>query len=530
MKFKKVEIQDFKAYNDVNDGTFDFMTKSNEIADFICIYAPNGFGKTSFYEAVEWGYTNHINRLNKNSAKADNSSNSLNSRDSLDEEKEGFVKLYTTSSETPIYNKIPKRRSDQPDLMVDEKGTMKERKYFQKVILAQEWIDTFLKEEDAGIRYDKFIRAFGDVHLANNYKLITELINLNDRKIEELDKELTHLQRKLKLKFDPDILSKINSEICLLNASGEKIPLMRPDCKEKDLHQLADMIGERMIDLKYDVRTYQKKIAKIESANRKINALDYFFKKELEMDLSNKEMVELEKILNENLASMNEKIRIAECLLQSFKKTKAFKDNILPLIKQKELKRSKDQILQNKAFLQNNVCPQLEQEKKLLSEHIDKQVESFFHNQLINLLYRKIDPHPKHKEISFKCDFSSDQPRLNVFIAADNSEEIVPSSYFSAAQLNILSLSIFLAKALHVKDDNGNPVDCIFLDDPLQSLDSINILSVIDLLRSIVVNMGKQIILSTHDENFWNLLQKKIPPDQFKAKYIELETLGKVKQ
>jgi glyoxylase-like metal-dependent hydrolase (beta-lactamase superfamily II) len=32
------------------------------------------------------------------------------------------------------------------------------------------------------------------------------------------------------------------------------------------------------------------------------------------------------------------------------------------------------------------------------------------------------------------------------------------------------------------------------------------------------------------DVNFHNRLQKKIPSDRFKAKYIELETFGKVKQ
>ena len=76
---------------------------------------------------------------------------------------------------------------------------------------------------------------------------------------------------------------------------------------------------------------------------------------------------------------------------------------------------------------------------------------------------------------------------------------------------------------------NINAVDCIFIDDPIQSMDSINILSTIDLFRSIVVNLGKQIILSTHDENFQNLLKKKIPDDLFPAKYLELETFGKVK-
>lgn len=67
------------------------------------------------------------------------------------------------------------------------------------------------------------------------------------------------------------------------------------------------------------------------------------------------------------------------------------------------------------------------------------------------------------------------------------------------------------------------------MDDPIQSMDSINILSTIDLLTSIVVNQQKQVILSTHDENFHNLLQKKIPSDLFKSKFMELETFGKVK-
>jgi len=74
-----------------------------------------------------------------------------------------------------------------------------------------------------------------------------------------------------------------------------------------------------------------------------------------------------------------------------------------------------------------------------------------------------------------------------------------------------------------------NNYDCIFIDDPIQSLDSINILSTIDLIRSIVVNQKRQIVLSTHDENFHNLLKKKMPSNLFKSKFLELETFGKVK-
>lgn len=67
-----------------------------------------------------------------------------------------------------------------------------------------------------------------------------------------------------------------------------------------------------------------------------------------------------------------------------------------------------------------------------------------------------------------------------------------------------------------------------FYRDPIQSMDNINVLSTIDLLRSIVVNYKKQIIISTHDENFHNLLKKKMPRDLFKSKFLKLESFGKV--
>ncbi|MNY33374.1 hypothetical protein D3C86_1676520 [compost metagenome] len=105
---------------------------------------------------------------------------------------------------------------------------------------------------------------------------------------------------------------------------------------------------------------------------------------------------------------------------------------------------------------------------------------------------------------------------------------ISPNLYFSAAQLNILSLSIFLARALQVEDSAGNSLDVILIDDPIHSMDSINILSTIDLLRNISVNFNKQIIVSTHDENFFQLLKKKVPPDICNSKFLRLTTFGVV--
>ncbi|MEK5782369.1 hypothetical protein VXE43_20770, partial [Acinetobacter baumannii] len=80
-----------------------------------------------------------------------------------------------------------------------------------------------------------------------------------------------------------------------------------------------------------------------------------------------------------------------------------------------------------------------------------------------------------------------------------------------------------MASALHAKDDNGDPIDVIMIDDPIQSMDSINVLATIDLLRSISVRFNKQIIISTHDDNFFKLLQRKIPSQVMGSKFLKLE-------
>ena len=621
MKFKKVEIQAFRAYNKVEDGTFDFTTKSDEIADFISIYAPNGSGKTSFYDAIEWGFTRNISRFllrrgeDKNFAKTEERNFRIRNK-FAEINTDSFVRLHTTSKNRPFEETIGRNRANRSAFRFDEKGTVGGREYFRHVLLSQEWIDAFLKEDDASVRYEKFVRSFGDTNLNRKYKTITELIKLNNNKINELTQELQELQSKINPDSDNKILSKINSEIELLNKNGEMIPVVEYNWSEKEIQQLTDLISGRIIDLKYDAAklreekssidsivtgnnisditmesyfSYKEQIERIdkklleldtikkqfkqisqkasstdnlheeierlitilsdrykvssvadeiqqlenekEALNRKLVSFEYFLKSEFEFDLSDKGKSELETFVKEKTDSCKKSILNVERLIQSFEKTEKYKDSVLPFLKYDEYKRTEDMLLSKKSLLEKNVHLRLRREQRKISKYIDKQIESFFNVKLINMLYRKIDPHPIYEEIMFKCDFSADKPQLNAFIVEedDTIKPIVPSLYFSAAQLNTLSLSLFLSKALNVKDNKGDAVDCIFIDDPIQSMDSINILSMIDLLRSISVNLSKQIFLSTRDENLYNLLQKKIPSDRFNAKYIELETFGKVK-
>ncbi|MFU1525311.1 AAA family ATPase [Aeromonas hydrophila] len=176
----------------------------------------------------------------------------------------------------------------------------------------------------------------------------------------------------------------------------------------------------------------------------------------------------------------------------------------------------------------NLVDKALMAERDAIVGHLKTLINNFFYEELINSIYRKIDPHPEFKKVEFKVDFDSDKPGLNIVVSDGAGGLISPILYFSAAQINILSLSVFLANALHAKDDEGNPIDVILIDDPIQSMDSINILSTIDLLRSICLQFDKQIIISTHDENFFGLLQRKIPTQILGSKFLQLEKFGVV--
>lgn len=1041
MKIKKVEIQAFRAYDKAENSTFDFGINDEKYADFVSLYAPNGFGKTSFYDAVEYSYTNNIDRLlkNKNNKDVAKSEKNINKSEKQyilrnrlsDLNLESYVKLTTTSN--VFDKKIPAPRKNSADYKFDDNET--ERGYFREVILSQDWISSFLREDKPDERFTKFIEFFGDKDLDNYRKTLDELITKNDKLLKSLQNDLKGILPKLKYDADIEILSKINEKINLLNKLGNHFRVVDTYTSGKDILELSNMISERTNDLNYNISRFREiftelevlitgnerivsfrifkeymaeqknlserlsalgiirtkfinlnqkkeqvesiqsknkeldsekklkesilkilpdytkiitqipqkekeisdlKIAKeksskeisdaesvvneniaktdnfqnqldevekkleqlpeiqknieasqsniikinddiklnteildkehnqldivikrieelkkalseidnknypsqfestfekykfyikkiltsektLEEKNRELQSLNLqiegqkSFQKDLELfvskglsmineektsscplcnqdyktysdladavsgnkllsqrmsellnekneiekshqelveklaknvqelvaiidkDISTDELTENDiqkKILNINktLTELNDKLRNetktlssqrvllqnkskeeyetwAQDTISSYRneleklksKVQALNDKLLKdreqqlvIIKKLEADESAYQILDNSDilkeirnfFLQNypnqsinseqldadiknindrfqknitsinhllytikiletelqeskeervieeitqinenlnrisvgidiyklnarkyitsdidnidenifnesianlkkenerkisdyneeikqlellselkeNVLPYLEFEEnkkieidiknsidkkkkvtKLLNgelekvnSHIEKQITSFFYEDLINDLYKRIDPHPEYTKVKFIPDFKDTKPKLNVCVYGKNNADdfIIPNLYFSQAQLNILSLCIFLAKALNAKDDNGNSIDCIFVDDPIQSMDSINILSTIDLLRSIVVNHEKQIILSTHDENFHNLLKKKIPPTLFKSKFMELETFGKVK-
>ena len=73
--------------------------------------------------------------------------------------------------------------------------------------------------------------------------------------------------------------------------------------------------------------------------------------------------------------------------------------------------------------------------------------------------------------------------------------------------MNALAVAVFLSFNLGVK---SLPLHAAILDDPLQSLDDVNLLGMIDLLRR--VRDKRQLFISTHDKRFGQLLELKLRP------------------
>jgi DNA repair exonuclease SbcCD ATPase subunit len=73
--------------------------------------------------------------------------------------------------------------------------------------------------------------------------------------------------------------------------------------------------------------------------------------------------------------------------------------------------------------------------------------------------------------------------------------------------MNALAVSIFLGLNLGAAEA---PLAAAMMDDPLQSLDDVNLLGLVDTLRR--TKALRQLILSTHDRRLASLLERKLRP------------------
>jgi DNA repair protein SbcC/Rad50 len=257
MKFKKIEISAFRIYDKPEDSTFDFSINENEVANFISLYAPNGFGKTSFYDAIEWGITNNIQRFWQNE-------NTNESIDALREETEKQVNLIRRAgSVNATYVKITNDigTSTIRDLNVHGKKKVDinnidiiENKPFRQVILSQEWISAFLKEVNGERRYQIFMENPDLLEIDTYYKGVKSLVSICQEKISDLKNKIHEDQKKLIEINEGNLLDTINSSISLLVEKGEKLTPLTLLTTDKDALKFRNDISEKLVSFNKEAK------------------------------------------------------------------------------------------------------------------------------------------------------------------------------------------------------------------------------------------------------------------------------------
>lgn len=357
-------------------------------------------------------------------------------------------------------------------------------------------------------------------------KVSLEISNINN-KVGENNNSLLLTEKKLaivKLEIDKIDGNPIWKEYKKIKSKYENIDLMKKETTQKinSMQIQNEELIKMTFDLELQVRDIEESIIdnKIEQSKIESRILgDVLARLDKEcLALLNTETYVESKFLEEkenltirmnNLLKMNDAVTYILDILKSHLENRYLlekKEKIILL--QKDLNsvmKKRDYIMDLKIEAYN---------------HIKKKIKKTFNEESINQIFRLLDPLETSPRVSFELDEkNAESLGMDVFLVNElKKESNAPILYLSSAQVNILSLSIFLASAI----ENVETFNTILLDDPLQHLDGMNILSFIDLIRIIAFSLDIQIIISTHNKTFFELCKKKIPSEYCSSKYIDL--------
>ncbi|WP_099331452.1 AAA family ATPase [Priestia aryabhattai] len=182
-------------------------------------------------------------------------------------------------------------------------------------------------------------------------------------------------------------------------------------------------------------------------------------------------------------------------------------------LKQRNQLNKKLELIEKKLSIVQKVQNNIPTAVSLLNKDV---IDNLF--ETIRSIFMRINSHPIFRDITYETDERRNFNRLLLKVIAEGSKvsnneddsfiEVNPSYIYSAAQVNSIALSFFLAMSLQQK---WSPLEFIAMDDPVQSMDDLNVLALVDLIRLLATSIGhqKQFIISTHDLEFQKLMIKK---------------------
>lgn len=363
----------------------------------------------------------------------------------------------------------------------------------------------------------------------NKEKIEILEIRINDlsHRINKINDEITQNEITInQLNNDPIYKKYIGIKMGINNNEIDYVKNMSAQLRneKKKIQAQMDEINNKISYLKLQLGNEIKSdiLSENEKLKEKISKLEFFiystqkefmnnFEKE---NVEEKDFIEKLRQLSEETESLKHMNNLLSRLINILS---GYVNNTIKTDKEFELKIIKTEMRNLNKQLKNIIGL-----KEKSREYIKNRIETVFNLNSVNNIFQMIDPHPELMEIYFKLDDTLKDGGLGLNIMCkgnlEDSKGEAPILYLSSAQINILSLSIFLASAI----ENTSEFNTILMDDPVQHLDGLNILSFIDLIRIICFILDKQVIISTHDQGFFNLCQRKIDADYFSAKYFDL--------
>lgn len=362
-------------------------------------------------------------------------------------------------------------------------------------------------------------------------KVAIELIR-NTRKIqseiEELQKDFDLILEKIreiefKYHISPTYANKTKKMIEDRDKKYKKyIEIVRESLKSidteinKNSYNINDF-EKYLIQLKIDEERIVKRIQSFISEEKNIEQCIYNVKENIEL------LESIEKDIKISLNNIN--------LIFSREELKKLKEEKLILDNEKE-KADKFIIALNQEIQKNNndingLTKISEDSKEIQSELIGNLIENY--SDFIDKLFFQISPHAFAKHIYMiprKTDLyiilSEKRGRRKALLELTDEElkkEANASLTLSSAQKNVLGICIFISLSL---SQSWTKIDMMGIDDPFQNMDDINVYSFLDTLSGVLDK--KQVMISTHNEDFAALISNKSALERSKIKVIELET------
>ena len=244
MKIRSVDIDSFRLFDD-EKVSFVNPWRQENCANLVAIHAPNGFGKTSLFDAIEFCVTKNIQRLKtvtyKDDIKSDHAQNEYSSfiHNKDNPNKEIGIKIEfedgTTQNRVVNPNEEIKLLKGEP-----------ENRYFSEVMLSQDWFSRFLSATDATQRFEMFTKNFKDTDgLLEYYEQLKTAHNILKKHLSNLRNEEKHERGKLEGNVDELITEHLSDTIKKLNAVGIIID-WNNTINEKQLEKLL-LQGEQRV-------------------------------------------------------------------------------------------------------------------------------------------------------------------------------------------------------------------------------------------------------------------------------------------